>query len=279
MNYTTVILKSCLISTQTLFCISDKVALQKCLKGKTLFEKDDVGATQLYWRAREGDYDCTQIILQEARRTSNVKKLVNTAHEEGDTPLYASSFNGHTKLVEVLVSNGANTEIETNEKSTTPGTTALIVACEKGHVEIVNILIRYGADVKKQKEDGADCAYIAAQFNQLKILKLILPGNPELTERHLFKGLTILHTAAWENHYDVAKYIIQESNGSTFNNKQNDYQDTPLGIAIQTEGDLKMVRLLVENGAKTHLRSDNKTPLEWAKEKKKQAIIDYLDTL
>ena len=118
----------------------------------------------------------------------------------------------------------------------------------------------------------------ARQFNKVQVLKSILPNNPHLVNRHLFKGWTILHTAARNGNYDVAKYILELSTESV-NDKLNDFDSSPLRSAIKFDGDLRMIKLLINNGADPHMVSFGKTPLEWAKTKGKKDIEDYLNTL
>ena len=109
-------------------------------------------------------------------------------------------------------------------------------------------MIKYGAEIDHKRKDGADCVYLAAQNNKLEILKIILPNNPQLVNRHLFKGLTILHTAAKNGNYDVVKYILEKSTISV-NDNLNVWSFTSLGVAIQYKGDLMMVKLLINFGA------------------------------
>merc|ERR1712126_609231 len=74
---------------------------------------------------------------------------------------------------------------------------------------------------------------------------------------HSWKNYTILHAAAWYNHYDVAEIIIDhDEDGYLINDKTNDYNDSPLQVAIEFEGDLKMLKLLLENGAEIEDEED-----------------------
>ena len=258
--------------------ISDVLTLKNCLNGTTLLQKDFDGRTTLYWKALYGDRQCVKTILQEARRKNILEEVIDAGHEKGWTPLYQAAFNEHTDVVRFLLQNGADANAESNEKSTVEGVTALITSCEQGYEEIVKLMIRYGADIDHKRKSGGDCAFGAARKNRLKILKLILPDNPHLVNRHLYKGLTILHTASVDSNYDVVKYILKQSNVSV-NDKQNDFGDTPLGFSIQFKGDIKIVQLLIDSGADHQILSDGKTPLEWAKEKNIKEVEDYLNTL
>ena len=93
-----------------------------------------------------------------------------------------------------------------------------------------------------------------------------------------FKKQTVLHTACKSNHHRIVKAILSDKKGIVLiNDKGNELNHTPLTSAIQFDGDLSLVKLLISNGADKHIKGgDNKTPLEWAMEKAKADIIDYL---
>ena len=258
--------------------ILDAITLKNCLDEKSLLQKDSTGTTTFHWKAYYGDLQCVQSILQEGRRTNQLKEVIDAGDDKGFTPLYSASSRGHTEVVKYLLENGGNVNAETNQNSTTPGNTALINSCYKGNVDSVKLLLNYGADINHKRKDGMDCVYIAAQENKLDVLKLILPENPHLVNRHLYKGFTILHAAAKNGNYDVVKYILDQ-NTNSINDKQNNFDSTPLRSAIKYDGDLRMIKLLINKGADPHRVSGGKTPIEWAKETGKQEIEDYLNSL
>ena len=60
----------------------------------------------------------------------------------------------------------------------------------------------------------------------------------------------------------------------------NMFNHTPLTVAIRWDGDLAMIKLLINAGAdKDKAGYQNKTPLEWAREKGKSDIVKYLQNL
>ena len=78
----------------------------------------------------------------------------------------------------------------------------------------------------------------------------------------------------------MVKVILNISVGrELIDDTLNDYNDTPLTYAIQFDGDLNLVKLLITAGANFKKLGDGKTPLQWAVEKGKIDIANYLKTL
>ena len=254
--------------------------MKGCLESKGILDVDSVGGTKFFWVAGDGNLVCVMAIAEEAKTKQQLSQLINKAHEEGFTPLYLAALHGHADVVQYLLDNGATVDSVSNEKDTgSAGTTPLNAACEIGSSAIVNILLKSGADVTKQREDGTDCAYAAAQRNHFAVLKMILPSNPNLAKRKVTRGNTILQVTASNNHHECVRYIINHGGVSTIN-VVNNFDDTPLTVAVRFDGDLKMIKLLIKNGADPQLNGyQGKTPLEWAEQKNKGDIANFLKTL
>jgi ankyrin repeat protein len=60
---------------------------------------------------------------------------VDTTDDDGATPLYIASQEGHLEVVRELLSRGANPRLVTNG-----GSTALSIATHKGHAAVVQLL-------------------------------------------------------------------------------------------------------------------------------------------
>ena len=59
---------------------------------------------------------------------------VNVKDEDGETPLFCASNNGHKEIVKLLLEHGADVNAKNNY-----GNSPLHCVSEKGHTEIVNI--------------------------------------------------------------------------------------------------------------------------------------------
>ena len=64
-------------------------------------------------------------------------------NDNGETPLYVASQNGHVEVVRLLIDAGALINQAKNS-----GATPILAASQDGHVDVVRLLIDGGATVK-----------------------------------------------------------------------------------------------------------------------------------
>ena len=181
------------------------------LEGTSIFEVNRVyggSGTAFHWAAYYGNTTCVKAIGEEAKRQDKLNSLINKRDNEGRTPIYEASFNGHVEVVKYLIRNKATIDAATNENDDPPGATALIVACQEGQLQVVQLLLNAGADVRRQKKDGADCVSSAAKNNRVEILKEILPKHLSLIKRRLYQGNSILHIASFHGQLEAVNYIL-----------------------------------------------------------------------
>ena len=74
------------------------------------------------------------------------------------TPLMRASFDGHVRLLKVLLKNAANVNLQDRD-----GWTALMCASQHGHSEVVKLLHEYGAQVHLQNNNGWTALMAASQ--------------------------------------------------------------------------------------------------------------------
>ena len=75
---------------------------------------------------------------------------VNVQDFDGWTPLHWAAMEGHKKIAELLIANGA----DVNMKSSSLGRTPLQHAAQLGHKKIAELFIAKGADVNAKSEGG-----------------------------------------------------------------------------------------------------------------------------
>jgi len=92
----------------------------------------------------------------------NAKPNLNISRYDGVTALNIASQNGHIKVVELLIKNGANINI-----SEQLGVSPLIISSQQGHLEIVKRLLEgHGAEKANPHQttnDETSALFLAAQ--------------------------------------------------------------------------------------------------------------------
>ena len=86
----------------------------------------------------------------------------------GATPLHRAAYNGHNKLVELLLAKGANVNVKGEE-----GITPLYLAVFEGHGSTAELLISAGADVNAKNDDGYNSLDIAIERGYEDIVHLL----------------------------------------------------------------------------------------------------------
>jgi ankyrin repeat protein len=124
------------------------------------------GETLLHWLAVEGR-------LLAVRQLAELGAQVDTINEFGNTPLMECALLGNDSMVSLLLDLGASP----NKQSERDRNTALHAASENGHSEVVNLLLSRGAD-PLLKNDYGETAQDLHKFNR-KWVKPVHPfGQP-----------------------------------------------------------------------------------------------------
>ena len=124
--------------------------------------------------------------------------------KDGFTPLMRVSYHGHSEIVELLLSCGADPN-----QTATDGASPLFWATVRGHFAIVEQLLQSGADVnairhsgdpKGNKYDGPTPLNIAIANDDIKIAERLIQAGASLDHRHLERDIREYaewHQAAW----------------------------------------------------------------------------------
>ena len=104
----------------------------------------------------------------------------------------AAQFN-HTKLISLLVENGAKVNTHDSE-----GRSPFLNAVAAGHVGSARLLIKLGADVNATDLLMKTCVHIAVENEQFKMLAMLLdsrPGTTLLYKADLWDRVPLHHAA------------------------------------------------------------------------------------
>ena len=227
--------------------------------------------TKLFQAVLENNFLEVQKLIELSKTLNIEEKMVNLPDCQGRTPLYRASFQGYLDIVSLLLNSKANID-QANKNGATP----LFVASQQNQIDAVQILLNNDADIYKAHNDGTTPAYAATEKGHEYVLRQLLNKGYK-TDHKSFEGLTILHGASSLNHHAIVEMLLTEFNAKDMiDDASNEYKFTPLTMAVSHNGDLDMVKLLVEAGANKNKESYGKTPLRWALEKGKTQILEYL---
>ena len=232
---------------------------------KTIIEKENnKKATPLIVSSTNGNLEIVKLLL-------SYNANVNSTKDDGATALYVASQENHLDVVDLLLESDADVNCSQNE-----GATPLYIASYAGHHSIVKSLIKHKANIDKAMNDGATPLYISCQQGHRDIAQTLLYSGAKNLRG--INNQTILHVASWNNLHDIVKLILSTDKAQTMiNDTANEFNETPLSLAVQFDGDLELVKILFKAGADLTLKGTfGKTPLQWAIQKNKSNVADYL---
>ena len=192
------------------------------------------------------EYTFEQSLIEatKAGNTEAVEFLIETldvdpnTRNDGFTPLFIASHNGHLEIVDRLLKEKVNPNTPCND-----GATPLFIASHNGHLEIVERLLMEDANPNISLETGITPLYIASQNGHLEIVERLLmeDANPNIS---LETGITPLYIASQNGHLEIVERLLMEDANP---NTPRENGCTPLCIASKN-GHLEIVeRLLKEN--------------------------------
>jgi len=128
---------------------------------------------------------------------------------------------------------------------------------------LLKLFSNFGNKEEKILNSGRKALYLAVESNNIELVNKVISRSISDfeyidTESDKSRG-TALHLAIWNKNYDIAKAIL--SAGCPVD-VRDEGECTPLHIAAYDPEETKMLRLLLDNGAKVNV-SDNtgETPL------------------
>jgi ankyrin repeat protein len=149
----------------------------------------------------------------------------NTVMHGGETALMTAARAGRTDAVQALIEGGA----DVNAREATRGQTALMWAAAEGHVAIIRRLVQHGAEITaashapsspKNITDGESIykrvaprvdiftsLQFAVQAGHLEATKALLDLGADI-KNETPQGLSLLHLAIANAHYDVAALLV-----------------------------------------------------------------------
>jgi len=217
--------------------------------------------TDIFNAAKRGTVEDVRLFIEQ-------KKVdVNAKDEYTCTPLhYAAKYNPNAKVVEYLISQGAEVDAKTWMNYT-----PLYEAALGGQAKAAEILISAGADINAETKGDYTPLHCC---NNAETAKVLIAAGADANVTNCY-GCTPLHvTAMLSGNVEVAEFLISEK--ANVNAKDNE-GSTPLHLAAMNEL-IKIAEILIQ--AKADVNAiDNKgnTPFNIAQYYKQNLMVQFLE--
>lgn len=191
----------------------------------------------LYYASMHGNFD-------EAKRLIEQGHFINVfAKGVMDTSLNVACRYGHSKVVQLLLENGAEADVKNMA-----GETALYTACRGWSVDynfdVVKVLLSFNVNVNKGTSSHLTPLHEACQKNSPGITRLLCEAkaNLDCVDNLLH---TPLYFACWANNIECVNVLLEFDADLNMSNSNG---VSPLMVAC-TKGHEDIARLLIKKGA------------------------------
>lgn len=183
----------------------------------------------IYIAANKGYEDVVRQLIEKGAiidaKGSNKKESL-----EQVSALLTSSAKGNLTITDLLVSNGANIEIQ--DKS---GITPLMTACYRGHAHIVAYLIKRGASLEKKDSYGYTALMYATNSGNIKCVETLVKNSADIEAKDNDDSTPIMF-AAQHGYSEIVKLLLEKGANKSYKGKhglnaidfakQNNHQET-----------------------------------------------------
>ena len=169
----------------------EKTKTERLLKAELdPFTADENGWTHMHWAAAANDGEAIRRLIELGGSVAPID------HADGSE----FSTAGHRRAALLGLKLGEWKNI---------GDTPLIVAAELGGGIAASVLIANGADVNVKTNNGSAPLHSAAVRNASDVARLLLENGADVHVKTSEHGWTPLHTAAWKNALAVASLLLE----------------------------------------------------------------------
>ncbi|XP_061387243.1 protein fem-1 homolog CG6966 [Musca vetustissima] len=226
--------------------------------------------------ARDNNLTLLKSVLN-GRSASEISMLISSK-VNGATPLVISCRNGHSEIVEYLLT-WCQADVEQVGSVSFDGepiedAPPLWCASAAGHLGIVKLLVRHGANVNSTTRTNSTPLRAACFDGHFEIVKYLIQHGAdfEVANRH---GHTCLMIACYKGHFKIAQYLLSlNANVNRCSVKGN----TALHDCAES-GSLEILQLLLKHGATMEVDYYGMTPLLAASVTGHVPIVEHLITL
>ena len=197
--------------------------------------------------------------------------VINITDKGGMTGLMLASMTGNSEAVKLLLSKGANLDIQqcstVASNDSLIGFTALMYACDRGDLKIAKLLLQAKANPNIKREVNGETALMnAIDGGSPDIVQQLLQfgADPNITERNGFTAIYLAIQQCYStDHFEKYLEIIQllSLQPSINLNVTNNFGFTCLMTACLIEDaskSVELVKLLLQKGANPNIQVDSK---------------------
>lgn len=147
-------------------------------------------------------------------------------------------------------------------------------AIKEGKLETLQKLVENNADILKAHTPVGTVLHLAAESNQLEIVKWLLENGMNIDEESPTYQDTAITLAALNGHYEMVNYLLQQ--GATVN-FETPHADKDVLFAAIFSGNKEVVQLLIDHGVDTTIRYFERKDAEMmAKEQNQMEILKLI---
>lgn len=179
----------------------------------------------------------------------------------GWTCLHEGAAQGHKGCVrEILRAAAASSTLDFCSfvnSQTHEGETAMFLAAQYGQLSVVKLLLKAKADINLQTHDLSCPLYAAVDGGHTQVVMLLLQKGVEVNRSHTASCWTCLHQAVYKGHSEIVRLLSTKADLKSV----DDYGITPLFLAAQY-GQFTCLKALTSAGADVDFQAaDGATPL------------------
>ncbi|XP_068665127.1 ankyrin repeat-containing protein At5g02620-like [Aristolochia californica] len=186
------------------------------------------GDSALHVAARAGNLGKVKEILQDGDE-ANLKELVSSQNQDGETPLYIAAENGHSLVIGELLK---HSDIQSAALKARNGYDSFHVAAKLGHLEVLKELLQAFPELAMTTDSSNSTAlHTAANQGHIDVVNLLLERDSNLAKIAKSNGKTALHSAARMGHLEVVKAVLSKE--PTIGFRTDNKGQTALHMAVK----------------------------------------------
>ena len=219
-----------------------------CIDVSEVYTQDTDGDTLLHTVLILLDTDTALYIINNSPSCT----WLNIRNNLSQTPLHVAVLTNQTTAVRRLVVGGADVEARDRH-----GNLAIHLACREGFLGVLRVLLQ---PITKEEEqwnnydvslqnfnhtlgavnyEGLTCLHLAASYNRVDVIKLLLENGADINVKAEKSGRTILHEIAWSGNLDLVKFLFMC--GRTLDINAKSYDDSTAFDLARSRGNWSIV--------------------------------------